>query len=263
MSSHRMRTALVFALALALAAPALGYTVYLKDGSKILAREPYKIEGDQAIITLLNGTRTSISAAEIDLARTREANQSDYGSALVLEDGKLTEAPSEEAAPKQESLSDLIERRETSARTRPQVRRPPPSAQPESKPLQTMSGLVDFQTLPRRPFRDLDLASEVQSVFRSIGVKEVLVYQGTGPDRLLLDVTANSEAAVFRSLEAAAEALLRLRQSHPGERLLFELLLTTADREPAGQFELTPDTATQLAGKQIETSAFFIEHVRF
>ena len=70
------RLALAAAIAFALAAgPALAYTVYLKDGSKIVASEKYKVRGEKAIVKLTNGTETMLPLAEIDVARTEKSRR--------------------------------------------------------------------------------------------------------------------------------------------------------------------------------------------
>ena len=72
-----------------MAIPANAYTIYLKDGSRLIAKEKHLIEEGKAIIVLQNGTRTFIEASEIDIPRTKQANLGDYGTALVLEGGQL------------------------------------------------------------------------------------------------------------------------------------------------------------------------------
>ncbi len=243
-----------------LAAPSFAYIIYLKDGSRLTAKEKYEIRGDQAFITLQNGARTSLAAAEIDQERTREANQGGYGSALVLDDGHLTELPADDPPEAEGSLSDLVGDRKSRVADRPLAKRPLPPAEP---PAQAASGGGDLLDLPRRPFSDPQMASEVQRIFRAQGVEQVLISQGSAPDRLLIDLTTNSEAAVFRALEVASRALLHTRDLYPSRASEFELLLSTTDREPAGQFVLTRTLAQWLADGEVDTSTFFIEHVRF
>ena len=43
----------------------------------------------------------------------------------------------------------------------------------------------------------------------------------------------------------------------------FELSLSSANRERAGQFVLTPDLAATLAEKRVETGAFYVQNVQF
>ena len=92
---------------------------------------------------------------------------------------------------------------------------------------------------------------------------EVAISQGTAPGRMLVDVTANSEASVFRGLEIAARTLLHVAERSSSSAPVFELLLVTSDRERAGQFVLTRNDAGALANGEVEPSTFFIENVRF
>lgn len=246
-------------LVLLCTAPAFAYTIYLKDGSRLIAKEAYEVRGDQALITLQNGARTSIDASEIDIERTRAANQGAYGSALVLDDGRLTELPSEEAPAPEASLSDIVGDRPSSVVDRPRATRPVP--RPEAPAPATTDG--NLRNLPRRPFSDLDLAAEVQRIFRAQGVEHVLISQGTRTDRLLIDLTTNSEASVFRALQVASRVLLHTRDAYPSASTVFELLLSTAERENAGQFVLTGTLAQSLVDGEVDPSAFFIEHVQF
>jgi hypothetical protein len=144
--------------------------------------------------------------------------------------------------------------------TRDPVRRPVASSDSRRT---LSSGAVDLRSLPRTPFSELEMAAEVQRVFRAQGVDQVMISQGTDSGRLLVDITANSEASIFRSLEAAASALLHAHDAYPDASAVFEILLTTASREPAGQFVLTQPLARLLADGQIETSTFYIENVVF
>ena len=118
-------------------------------------------------------------------------------------------------------------------------------------------------SLARTPYHEVETAAEVQSVFRAQGIQEVQVFQGTRADHLLIDVVTNSEAAVFRSLEASAAALLHLGQKHPGRINAFELSMATAENESGGQFLLAAESARKLAAKELDVSTYFIDQVRF
>ncbi|HMB52750.1 MAG TPA: hypothetical protein VKU40_05500, partial [Thermoanaerobaculia bacterium] len=77
---HRRLAFVALAVAVLLAAlPAAAYTIYLKDGSRMIARDKYEIKGDQAVFVLQSGTRTTIDLDEIDVARTEKANESNLG----------------------------------------------------------------------------------------------------------------------------------------------------------------------------------------
>lgn len=258
-----IRTA-VLALAFLLAAlPAAAYIIVLKDGSKIVADHEYRVENGRAIITMPNGTETFLDVKEIDRAATEEANKQGYGSALVIKDGTgKTVSPTAQAQePEEKSLAEL-----SAERTRRQplleTRRREESTD-LAQPSKTFAGYVDLGTLTRRPFPNLELASEMQRFFRGQGIDNVELYQGTQTDRPFAEITTNSEASVFRALQVAAEALLAVRESHPKEISALEVLLATPDRSRAGQFVLTPDLAKELVGDNVEVSKFFVENVQF
>lgn len=254
---------LVLTLVLSLiAGSAAAYTIYLRDGSRLIAREEYRIEGDKAIIVLQNGTQTFIDASEIDVERTLQANQGKHGTAFVIDDeGRVVEAPivqSEEPR----SLTD-VSRRSPSGSARPPVTRSSTQTQGPEDVARTLSGSVDLTIFPRIPYRDLEIASDTSRFLRALGVSEFQIYQGTQQDRAFLEITTNSEASVFRGLEASADALLHLRQRFPGKIDVLEVLMTTSNRERAGQFVFDPETALQIAEKRIDTAAFFIANVQF
>lgn len=249
-SGSTVRIALML-LAAAAATPALAYTVYLKDGSRLVASEPPVIEDGEAIITLQSGTRTSIAAAEIDLERTREANKDDYGTALVLEEGSFTELNDENIGQRRGRLSDAAAG--PSIGSRPRARR--------RTSLSPGDALENWQRVPYRA--NLDLAFEILAVFRGQGIEQVGLYQGTQEDRLLIELAANSESAVFRGLKITAGALSRVRGLYPDDIAAVELVMATSQRERAGQFVITPEDAARLLADDTELSSFFVDNVRF
>lgn len=254
----RLKTLSIMLLACSLAMPAMAYTIYLKDGSRIVARDKYVVEGEKAIITLENGTQTFIAALEIDVTRTNEANKSNLGGALIFEDGQFVERTGNEApAPKRETVTDLIARGEadvrTPARTQPSARSATPVA---------ATSTTSIESIKREPMRSISLAAAVKQAFVDRGLERAVVYQGTEQNRPLIEFLAESEATVFRNLEVAAEVLLAVRQEHPQCEVL-ELLMKAGNHERAGEFELTVAMAEQIKGKKVELAAFFVNHVRF
>lgn len=245
-------------LALLCAGPALGYTVYMKDGSSIQSKGKYRVQGNRAIIVLLNGTETFVELAKIDVAKTDKANQVDYGSAVVLEGVERTQ-PAPQPEQKKKGLADLIAKG-AGPRELPVIKR---EDRGDGSPLgKTRAGFLDLAKVSRQPFASLEAAADLQKFFRAQGLEEVQIYQGTQGDRPLIEVTTNSEAAVFRALVGSANALIGIRETHAGVAAL-ELLLTTPTRERAGQFLLTPEIAAELVAKKVEVTAFFIDHVQF
>lgn len=238
-----------------------GYTIVLKDGSTIVAKEKYRIEGTRAIITQLNGTQTFVRADQIDVPRTEAANRNGYGSAVVIPG-----SPQDVGAPpvqteKDRTLSDLA-RGGASTREIPTTRRDKNEPVP-GRLTKTKAGYLDLTTLPRKAYVHADLTAEIQQFFHGQGIEEVEIYQGSQGDRPLVEITTNSEGSVFKALSITANALLHMRDGFPGKIAAFEVLLTTPSRERAGQFVLTPDMATDLISKKVDVTAFFVKNVQF
>jgi hypothetical protein len=258
---HRPRTgqrsvafAAVLLAAVLFAGQAAAYVIYLKDGSKILAQERYEVRDGQAHIVLQNGTRTFLDAAEIDVARTEEANRSNLGSAVILEGGEAVEARPA-PPPAKPTLRDLVRRDPA----------PPPRSTgqgPAAATPRTASGHFDLAAMPRRPLASSELGAEIAALFAEHGITPVQVTRGSTDDRALIEATTSSEAAVFRSLAVAASALTRLRQQGGAVGAL-ELLMTTPNGERAGQFVLTPELAEELLEGRVDVATFYLAHLQF
>jgi hypothetical protein len=251
----------LLALSAAAVLAAAGYTIVLKDGSTIVAKEKYRIEGTRAIITQLNGTQTFVRADQIDVARTEAANRNGYGSAVVIPGSPQDVGPPPVQTQKDRTLADLA-RGGASPREIPTTRRDKNEPVP-GRLTKTKAGYLDLSTLPRKAYIHADLTAAMQQFFHGQGIEEVEIYQGTQGDRPLLEITTNSEGSVFKALSITANALLRMRESFPGKIAAFEVLLTTPARERAGQFVLTPDMATDLVSRKVDVTAFFVKNVQF
>lgn len=258
---HRLKIIIVSLLLAALSGPLLAYTIYLKDGSRLVAREVYRVQDGKAIITLQNGTQTFIDAGEIDVERTLNANREGYGTALMVDEGKVIEGPIVREDQKEESLVDLAARGETTARTRPQARRP--SAEDARGRQVTAAGFIDLGAITRRPYANMEVSSEIKRVFLGQGVEAVQIHQGTQPNSPFLEITTDSEASVFRALEVSADALIHIRTQYPDLVDGFEVFMITSSRSRAGQFLLTADAASALAEDRINASDFFVRQVQF
>jgi hypothetical protein len=258
---HRLKIILVLLLLVAVSGPLLAYTIYLKDGSRLVAREVYRVQDGKAIITLQNGTQTFIDASEIDVQRTLNANREGYGTALMVDEGKVIEGPIVREDQKEESLVDLAARGETRARDRPQARRP--SGEDSIGRQVTAAGFIDLGSITRRPYANMEVSSEIKRIYLGQGVEAVQVHQGTQPNSAFVEITTDSEASVFRALEASADALVHIRTQYPDLVDGFEVFLITSSRSRAGQFLLTADAASALAEDRITSSDFFVRQVQF
>ena len=173
-----------------------------------------------------------------ELQQKWEEARNNYGTAMVLQDGQFTEAAPLPEPERQETLTEVAGR--TGAQPRPQAVRPvvtPPRADDYS----------DLLSAQRQPFRNIDLAGEIQQVFLAQGVAGMQLAQGTSSDRVLLEITTDSEASVFRALEVAADALLHVRTRTTAPVSAFELVLVTSNLTRGGQFLMTPAAASTAA----------------
>jgi len=262
-----LRTLSLLVAVMLVAAPLSAYTIYLKDGSRIIAREKYTIEGDTAYIILQNGTHTYIEAKEIDEKRTEEMNQTEYGSAVVIEGGRARALEENERLdaqqPRDQRLSDFIHQQNASLRTRPTTREEKDEGPLADNLPTTLAGWVDFTSIPRQPFAQTEIASELTASLQSSELPKIRVFQGTRSTRPLVELVVGSESAVKEALKASADALLGLRASFGSKVTALEILLVTDAQERAGQFVLTPDQAEDLASQRVELSRFFVENVQF
>lgn len=260
---RRLRRAfLAFATLLTLAPlAALGYIIYLKDGSTVTAKGKYRVENGRAIITLPNGTQSFIPASQIDVKRTEEVNREGYEGAVVLPGTSQDVGPTGQPV-KDKTLADLISRKEAAPRDLPLSRREAPSAT-SGRLVKTRAGYYDLTTFARKPYPHPDVTAEIQTFFRGQGVEGVEIYEGTQGDRPMLEITANSEGSVFKALTTTSTALLHLRDRFPAQVAAVELLLTTPSRERAGQFVITPEMATELISKKVDVTYFFVKNVQF
>ncbi|HEX4951909.1 MAG TPA: hypothetical protein VF017_00735 [Thermoanaerobaculia bacterium] len=272
----RRNVLVAFCLALlALAGPALAYTIYLKDGSSLPAKEKYRVEGDRAIITLANGTQTFLKLSEIDVARTEKANQDNLGKAVVIEQGKTEQVGAQtQTARQRQKAKEEQERREMGALIRD--RQPSPENLPQARraesPLsetgpptvgRTRAGYPDLLSMTRRPFPAEDAARDLERMLVRDGFPGTRVFQGTKPNRALVELKTDSEAAVFDALRAVAAALVDVKNRHEGKVSSLDVLMLSNGRERAGQFELTLDKAEDLAYKKIEPAEYFLAYVQF
>ncbi len=268
-SLARVYPLLAFALVLLFTATAsFAYTVHLKDGSKIIAKSKYRIEGDKAFITLPSGTETFLPADQIDVERTRLANTKELGTAIVIEGGKrrILKPGKAYTQPRARRPSDITRTTvgDAGAPTLANWRSNPLDEPVKASSKEALAtGALNLATLKHIPLADAELATEIESLLASQGIDAVRVFQGTNSRRPFLRVIAGSEATVFRTLTACASALGQLRENHGNQVEGLELLMLTATRTDAGQFYFTPQLARQLNDKEIEPSEFFLRNVQF
>ncbi len=253
-----------FLLAVLLAAaPASAYIVFLKDGSQIQTKEKYRIEGDQAILILPSGTPASYAASEIDVEKTEAINVVDYGTATLIEglnkQTRLAKGTKVAAQEKEPKFGEYISGRSLAL---PEVRKRKATTPADQLPT-TRAGFVDLMAVRRSPYPSAEITGEVLGYLRGQGIDRVRIFQGTEPDRPLIEIVAASEASVFKSIKDAANGLAQIHENFPELVTAFELVLMTESQDRAGQFILTPELADLLVKEKISVSQFFLRFVEF
>lgn len=265
-----LRAVLVLVVLLVAAGPLGAYTIYLKDGSTLQAREKYKQQGSTALITLPSGAQSTLPMAQIDVERTQRGNATDFGNATVMEEPAAPK-PATEQKPKGASLAELAaQRRVAPMPTGPSTTTsaPAPERAAVAEPARgtvpkTPAGFVDFFHTPRSPVSRTELQAAVAELLRAHGVANAGVYAGSQSRRVLVEVPVNSEGAVFQAIGATAQALLGLEAKGIRNIDAIELFLATDHRQRAGQFLITPERAHELVGKKIDLTQFYVRYVEF
>jgi len=239
-------------LALVVSAGAEGYVVILKSGHKLRCKEPLRIEGPNAIITLATGTMTSYPIALVDLVETERYNQLGLGDALVIEtvegEGQLLPTPTPRVSLGKRASIDAGG---IAGPTLGVVEEPTPVPTPGIKMRTTM-------------YHDKRVVDAFSKIFDD---KNLLIYrtsQGTQPEYLFVQTNTDSEREVFEALETVAEAYLIIHSLHNEiAPAAVELEMIQTSGKPAGTFRLTPVLADELVNGDTPTQAFYINHVIF
>ncbi len=254
------RLALLAAALCLVASPAWGYIVFLKDGSQILTKEKYRIEGDMVILVLPSGTEASYQASEIDVEKTEKVNVVDYGTAKLIEGlDKQQLLPKDVRFEEEPSFGQYISGRSLAL---PEVRKRQVEANVGDLPT-TRAGFVDLMALRRAQYPSTEITAEVLGYLKGQGVDRVRIFQGTEVDRPLLEIVAVSEASVFKAIRDVASSLVQIHEEFPELVTAFELVLMTEAQDRAGQFVLTPELAQMLVNKQLTVPQFFLRFVEF
>lgn len=240
------------ALVLAFAPSAFAYTIVLKSGATIEAARKYSIRPDgKAVVVLPSGTTQLIEVSAIDVKKTEEVNRAGDDSVVVVDASR----PGVKDSRPKSTLQEMHESRaRPSEAARPPATRDTPLGVPRAeKPTQNA----------RRPFGSVTIAAEITNVFRTQGVEDIEIYQGSDGRRPLAKIETANEAAVFRALEAGAQALIAVRKTSPEMVSTLELDLATSAGDRAGQFVMTPEQAQDLIDGRIDPPRFFVKYVQF
>ncbi len=245
-----LSAAIVLIIAAQLASAA-GSVVILKNGHKIRCKEPMRIEGDLAIITVATGTMTSYPLNQIDLIETERYNQQGLGDAVELEElavyGAVLPTPTPRMSLGRFVTLDSMERN--------------PELKTTMAPTPTPTPGIRLQTYP---YHDDRVTRAFEKVFDDEKLYLYHTSGGTQPGHFFVQAVTDSEDQVFHALEVVCRAFYLIRQADSEiAPSVVELQMVQTSRKPAGTFRITPSEAEMLLNKSVSVQNFYIRNVIF
>jgi hypothetical protein len=241
----------VLLLLVAAGATAGGYVVILKNGHTIRCRESLRVEGNNAILTLVTGTVASYPVDLVDLIETERYNQQGFGDAVLIEELSITGTPIPTPTPKQ-SLGQVASI--DASRTEAELGStfvPTPTPTPGIK-------------MQSEPYHDERVDQAFSRIFDD---KKLYIYRtssGTKPDYYFVQTVTDSQREVFQALDIIAEAYTLIYRLEPDiAPAAVELQMIQTSGKAAGTFRITPEMAGELAEKRTTIEQFYVSHVIF
>lgn len=223
------------------------YVVVLRNGARVVARDRYQIKGSNVVVTLKNGTFTSIPLSQVDVAATDRLNARNFGDATPLDwVDQATPTPTPSPTPSVAGLGHII----------PGLARPEHDA---ARPTPT----------PGISLRDAEYPDkQVERTFEE-GLERYHLYlyrtsAGTQPGYLFIELRVNGQSEVVKALQAVTGTYHVLATSAPDRApVRVELQMLNESGKEAGLFRLSPEDAADLATAKITAEEFFIRKVIF
>ena len=252
--SSKRRTLLVLVvvalLFAGLASATTGYVVILKNGQRIRARKAYEIKGNQAWITLITGTVTSIPLKMVDVVATERYNRLGFGSALTV-DGIVTNRPQPTPTPVVPlgSIASIQPRGRSSILG--SAIPPTPTPTPGIK-------------LQKNPYANRKVDAAFQRIFDAQHLSIYRTSAGTRPDYYFVQAITDSESQVFHAIKVVANAYTLIHKLHPElAPKAVELAMQTTAGKPAGTFRISLAQAQELASGKMGVAQFYVSNVIF
>jgi len=248
-----VRTALLAILIAAVAVPAAanGYVVILKNGEKIACREPVRIDGSNALLTLVTGTLASYPVDQVDLVETERYNQQGFGDALLIEELSITGTPIPTPTPKQ-SLGQYASI-DASSRD--------PELRSNFVPTPTPTPGIKLQPVA---FHDQRVDQAFTRIFDE---RNLLIYRtsaGTQPDYFFVQTVTDSQREVFGAIKIVTDAYALIHKLQPEiAPAAVELQMIQTTGKPAGTFRITPEMARTVAEGEESIEQFYVSNVIF
>jgi hypothetical protein len=246
-------------LGVLLAAPAFGYTIILKGGARVLAKEKPTIQGQQVVFITKIGVVQSIPIADYDAAKTEAANKLNAGDAYVLDTSGERKVEADPGQGKKPNLSEYIRQhkatnlvlkdQEAGPKAAPGARNDSPSplekslsAGPDAAPVDPVVNDTFLRALETAGIRGPHIVSMAKGV--------------------RITAIADTEQQVFGALGGIARGL---KESRAAGRTLekAEVFLNTTSGQPAGHFDMSADDADALLNGKVSVAKYFVASVIF
>ncbi len=244
-----MKKAVLFGIILLLAAhQALAvYVVMLRNGSRVVAREKYKVQGSNAVFVTKNGTFTSIPLSQIDVAETEKVNGLGLGDAQLLAwvDARKV-VPTPTPTPPVASLGHI---------------KAGVAAKEGAAALPTPTPGVMFRGTR---YRDAKVDEAFQQGLEAYHLYLYRTSEGTKPEYLFIEINVNGQPETIKALQAVTATYQLLVQTAPDrapERVELQML-NEAGKE-AGVFRLSAADAAELVSGKVTPENFYVQHVIF
>jgi len=238
-------------LAVATVSSASGYVVILKNGSKIPCSQEMRVEGPNAILTLVTGTVASYPIDLVDVVETQRYNQQGFGDALLIEELSLSGSPIPTPTPKR-SLGQFAT---IDAGNRD------PDLGATFVPTPTPTPGIKLQT---EAYHDERVDQAFRKVFDD---RNLLIYRtsaGTRPTHFFVQTVTDNQREVFEALEIVADAYAVIYRLQPEiAPAAVELQMIQTSGKAAGTFRLTPEMAAELAEEKTSIEQFYVNYVIF
>jgi len=225
------------------------YVVVMKDGSRMTARERFKVQGDLALITLPNGNLTQISLSKVDVAASDKLAKSGVGDATVLQtvDSTTKTLPSQKEERTGLSLQEVARQRrirEDSAKGK--------KGEPAAKGSVSSLPVV---------YPERDVANQFVSVLEKEGVSNIGTFVGATKGTLRIELTADREEQVFKALAAIGKRYSEMKASTALAPERIELNMKTTTGEDAGSFSFDITQLQPLIRGEMSPQEFFAKNV--
>ncbi len=223
------------------------YVVVLRNGSRVVAKEKYKVKGPNAIFATKIGTLTSIPLSQVDVEATEKVNSLNLGDAQTLDWVDIQKAlPTPTPTPAVSTLGHIL----------PGIAaRVGEAAVPTPTP-----GVTYHET----HYRDPQVDQAFQQGLESYHLYLYRTSQGTQPSYLFIEAQVNGQPETLKALEAICVTYQLLADKAPNrlpERV--EIRMINESGREAGVFRISAADAAELVNGKITPDKFFIQHVIF